>query len=150
MGEPLNTQENDATIGLSADGQTIFTYYGKKGGDIKISEKKGEKWTVPSMFSEINTPNGHECAASFSYDGNTVYFVSDNTERVTNYGQHDIFMIVIGLIIGVVIGLLVSRILTKKYLKKNPPINEAMIRQLIIETEVIYYANKVPLLRNGY
>lgn len=92
IGEPLNTQENDATIGLSADGQTIFTYYGKKGGDIKISEKKGEKWTVPSMFSEINTPNGHECAASFSYDGNTVYFVSDNTERVTNYGQHDIFM----------------------------------------------------------
>lgn len=44
---------------------------------------------------------------------------------------HDILMIVIGLIIGVVIGLLVSRILTKKYLKKNPPINEEMIRALM-------------------
>ena len=42
IGEPLNTKENDATIGLSPDGQKIFTYYGKKGGDIKYSEKKGE------------------------------------------------------------------------------------------------------------
>ena len=91
IGEPLNTKENDATIGLSPDGSKIFTYYGKKGGDIKISEKKGDKWTIPSMFSAINSPK-HECAASFSYDGKTVYFCSDNDERVTNYGQHDIFM----------------------------------------------------------
>ncbi len=91
IGEPLNTKENDATIGLSPDGSKIFIYYGKKGGDIKISEKKGDKWSVPSMFSAINSPK-HECAASFSYDGKTVYFCSDNDERVTNYGQHDIFM----------------------------------------------------------
>lgn len=90
IGEPLNTPGNDATIGLSADGSKIFTYYGNKGGDIKSAEKRGDKWTVPTMFTEINSP-GHECAASFSYDGNTVYFASDNAERVTNYGMHDIF-----------------------------------------------------------
>ena len=32
------------------------------------------------------------------------------------------------LIVGVIVGLLVSRKVTKKYLEKNPPINEKMIR----------------------
>ena len=32
------------------------------------------------------------------------------------------------LIVGVVVGLLVSRKVTQKYLEKNPPINEKMIR----------------------
>ena len=44
---------------------------------------------------------------------------------------HDILMIVIGLIPGIIIGFLVSRVVTKKYLKKNPPINEEMIRALM-------------------
>ena len=44
---------------------------------------------------------------------------------------HDILMIVIGLIPGLVIGFLVSRKLMTKYLKKNPPINEDMIRALM-------------------
>ena len=44
---------------------------------------------------------------------------------------HDILMIVIGLIIGAVIGFFVSRKLMTKYLKKNPPINEEMIRTLM-------------------
>ncbi len=92
MGEPINTKDNDATIGLSADGQKLFIFYGKNGGDIKYSEKKGDKWSKPVLFDAINSPNGHENSASFSYDGNTVYFSSDNTERVTNYGNHDIFM----------------------------------------------------------
>ncbi|MCQ2607497.1 MAG: OmpA family protein [Bacteroidales bacterium] len=92
MGEPINTKENDATIGLSADGQKLFTFYGKNGGDIKYSEKKGNAWTKPELFSAINTPNGHENSASFSFDGKTIYFSSDNVEKVTNYGEHDIFM----------------------------------------------------------
>ena len=36
----------------------------------------------------------------------------------------DILMVIIGLIIGGVIGFFVSRTVMKKYLKKNPPINE--------------------------
>ena len=44
---------------------------------------------------------------------------------------HDILMIVIGLIIGAVIGFFVSKKLMTKYLKKNPPINEDMIRTLM-------------------
>lgn len=41
---------------------------------------------------------------------------------------HDILLIVIGLIIGAVIGFFVSRKYMEKYLKKNPPINEQMIK----------------------
>jgi len=44
---------------------------------------------------------------------------------------HDILMIVVGLIIGAVVGFFVSRKLMTKYLKKNPPINEEMIRTLM-------------------
>ena len=44
---------------------------------------------------------------------------------------HDILMIVIGLVGGVVIGFFVSKMLMTKYLKKNPPINEEMIKALM-------------------
>ncbi len=44
---------------------------------------------------------------------------------------HDILMIVIGLIPGVIIGFLIARGVTKKMLKKNPPINEEMIKALM-------------------
>ena len=41
---------------------------------------------------------------------------------------HEILLIVIGLIVGLVIGVVVARFLMKKYFKKNPPINEQMIK----------------------
>ncbi|MBR4497468.1 MAG: OmpA family protein [Bacteroidales bacterium] len=91
MGTPINTKENDATIGLSADGQKLFLFYGEKGGDIKYSERKGDAWSKPELFDAINSPNSHENSACFSYDGRTVYFSSTNNQRVQNYGEHDIF-----------------------------------------------------------
>ena len=44
---------------------------------------------------------------------------------------NDILYIVIGLIIGVIIGFVVARVVMKKYLQKNPPINEEMIKALM-------------------
>ncbi len=41
---------------------------------------------------------------------------------------HDILMIVIGLIPGIVIGFFGARAFMQRYLKKNPPINEDMIK----------------------
>ena len=41
---------------------------------------------------------------------------------------HDLLYIVIGLIPGLVLGFLLARMWMKKYLKKNPPINEEMIK----------------------
>ena len=40
----------------------------------------------------------------------------------------DILLIVIGLIVGAVIGFFICRKYMEKYLKKNPPINEQMIK----------------------
>ena len=44
---------------------------------------------------------------------------------------HDILMILIGLIVGGLLGFFLSKKLMTKYLKKNPPINEDMIRTLM-------------------
>ena len=46
---------------------------------------------------------------------------------------HDILMILIGLVIGAVIGFFVARTFMQKYLKKNPPINEEMIKALMMQ-----------------
>ena len=44
---------------------------------------------------------------------------------------HDILMIVIGLIAGVILGFFGARFFMQKYLKKNPPINEDMIKMMM-------------------
>ena len=41
---------------------------------------------------------------------------------------HEILLIVIGLVVGLVIGVFGAKCLMKKYLQKNPPINEQMIK----------------------
>lgn len=46
---------------------------------------------------------------------------------------HDILMVLVGLIIGAVIGFFVARKVMEKYLKKNPPINEDMIKTLMMQ-----------------
>ena len=43
----------------------------------------------------------------------------------------DILQIFLGFLVGAVVGFFVSRKLMTKYLKKNPPINEDMIRTLM-------------------
>lgn len=46
---------------------------------------------------------------------------------------HDILMVLLGLVIGAVIGFLIARKLMKKYLQDNPPINEDMIKTLMMQ-----------------
>lgn len=45
----------------------------------------------------------------------------------------DILQVFIGIIIGAVIGFLIARKVMKSYLKKNPPINEEMIKTLMMQ-----------------
>lgn len=45
----------------------------------------------------------------------------------------DILYLIIGLIVGAVIGFFVARHFMMKYLKKNPPINEEMIKALMMQ-----------------
>lgn len=46
---------------------------------------------------------------------------------------HDILLIIVGLLIGAVIGFFIARNVTKKYMEKNPPINEEMIKALMMQ-----------------
>lgn len=92
IGKPLNTKDNDATIGLSSDGQKLFTFHGKSnGGEILVAELDGEEWSAPrdKELKKVNT-DYHESAASFSFDGKTMYYVSDNPE--TGFGDHDLYI----------------------------------------------------------
>ena len=89
VGKPLNTDQNDAIIGLSNDGQRLYVYRTEDGGDIYESVLKGDSWSKPkSLGSKINTKS-HESQATLSYDGNTLYFVSD---RPGGFGNHDIYV----------------------------------------------------------
>lgn len=45
----------------------------------------------------------------------------------------DILQVAIGLIIGAVIGFFIARKVMTSYLKKNPPINEEMIKTLMTQ-----------------
>ncbi len=91
VGKPLNSNNNDATVGLSPDGQQLFTFNGKaNNGDIFVSNLKGSEWTKPDdgpLRKYINTEY-HETSASFSFDGKTMYFISD---RPDGFGGHDIW-----------------------------------------------------------
>ena len=46
---------------------------------------------------------------------------------------HAILLVVVGIIIGAVIGFFLARYFMKKYLKQNPPINEDMIKALMMQ-----------------
>lgn len=91
MGNPINTEGHDASVGLSADGQTLLIYIddSKGSGDIFECTQKGDSWSKPERFnSNINTIF-HESSASLSADGRTLYFTSNKIED--NYGNHDIY-----------------------------------------------------------
>ena len=46
---------------------------------------------------------------------------------------HDILLVLLGLVIGAVAGFFIARKVMEKYLKKNPPINEEMIKTLMMQ-----------------
>ncbi len=95
LGDPINTpRQNDATCGLSVDGQKLLiylddTYNGS--GNIYECLLNGHEWSAPKKLpSEINSKY-HESSASYSPDGKTIYFCSENPKN--NFGQRDIFKV---------------------------------------------------------
>ncbi|HTA83177.1 MAG TPA: hypothetical protein VK783_09595 [Bacteroidia bacterium] len=87
----INTKANDASIALSTDGQTLFTFKSslQDGGDIFVSTLNGNKWSKPERLGPtINTPFW-EGSCSLSSDGKTLFFAS---ERPGGFGGRDIYM----------------------------------------------------------
>jgi hypothetical protein len=85
----INTDQNEATIGLSADGQQLYLYKDDKGdGNIYLSTKDGDFWNAPiKITGNINSKNW-EPSACVSADENYIYFVSD---RKGGFGGRDIY-----------------------------------------------------------
>nr|MDQ3049042.1 tetratricopeptide repeat protein [Bacteroidota bacterium] len=76
----INSVTHEASVGLTADAQTLLIYKDANGGDIYFSTLDGNNWTFPqAMGSDINT-SSWETSACLSPDGNTLYFVSDRKE----------------------------------------------------------------------
>ncbi len=87
--QDLNTQNSEAPMSISSDGNTLTIFgnysgsYG--GGDIFFSERQKGSWSVPkNMGNAINTAY-FECDANFTSDNNTILFVSDRPSPYSEY-----------------------------------------------------------------
>ncbi|HBS86102.1 MAG: hypothetical protein A2W91_07915 [Bacteroidetes bacterium GWF2_38_335] len=90
--KPINTEEHDATVGISPDGQRLFIYKGKRQrGDIYLCKQKGESWTPPKKLPDNINSQFHESSACFNHDDSRIYFVSDRLEN--NFGGRDIYYV---------------------------------------------------------
>lgn len=91
----LNTDEHDASVGMSSDGQQLFTYKGVPDGTLFISQLDGDEWTKPKELNKNINTKYHETAASLSFDGKRLYFASTRKEDgygTASYGEREIFI----------------------------------------------------------
>jgi len=90
MGKPVNSEDHDATAGLSPDGQRLYVYRPTKGGDIYESVLKGSMWSEPERMNKNINSDSHESTVSLSGDGKKLYFISDKKEEGA-IGHRDIW-----------------------------------------------------------
>jgi outer membrane protein OmpA-like peptidoglycan-associated protein/tetratricopeptide (TPR) repeat protein len=75
VGTTVNTENNDATVNLSVDGQTALIY---REGDLLLTKLKGTQWQKPEMLPQPISTDLREASATFSPDNKTIYFDRDD------------------------------------------------------------------------
>ncbi|MBK6834328.1 MAG: PD40 domain-containing protein [Bacteroidetes bacterium] len=89
IGIPINTEDNEASVGISPDGQTILVYKDDNGdGNIYSTSLKGDVWARPVKLNDNINSKHWEPSAFISADGNTMYFTSN---RPGGFGERDIY-----------------------------------------------------------
>lgn len=89
VGPPINTENQDAPICLSPDGNILYIHRDANGGDIYECYLDGENWSTPINLGEpINSPDW-EPSLSVTPDGKTMYFVST---KPGGHGNRDIYI----------------------------------------------------------
>ncbi len=81
--KPFNTENNDAVVGITTDGNTLILYRGHiQGGDLQLSSFRADKnkWMRPKGVTGRLTSKDGETSACFSPDGNELYYISRNSK----------------------------------------------------------------------
>lgn len=89
IGPFVNSQQHEATVSISPDGQTLIIYKDDGGdGNLYYSSWNGTDWMMPVKYPADINSEYWETHACLSVDGNILYFVSD---RNGGYGGRDIY-----------------------------------------------------------
>ncbi|WP_020526680.1 OmpA family protein [Flexithrix dorotheae] len=94
----INTEDHDASISLSPEGDKLFIYrnggnmFGDTSGDIYMSKKENDEWMVPEKMQEGVNSREMETHTSINAEGN-VMFLSSNRETETSMGGKDIYIV---------------------------------------------------------
>lgn len=79
-----------ASVGLSADNQTLYIYHDDEGnGNLYQSVLLGDKWSKPEPLSDVINSEKYETHLTLAVDGKSMYFTSD---RKGGYGGLDIYV----------------------------------------------------------
>lgn len=92
-GTPLNSSVQDATVGISPDGQSMIIYRTAAGlisGDLFETRKAGGGWSPPLLMTDHINSDAHEPSATIAPDGSEIYFTSD---RDGGFGGRDLYRI---------------------------------------------------------
>lgn len=80
MGTNINDDIHNAGVGLSPEGNTLILFKTDKtwtAGDLYWTEFDGKSWSDPVLFPECINTKYIESSASYTPDGNTLYFSSN-------------------------------------------------------------------------